>query len=231
MSLRPGPAITGPVRSVHDGTGILARRWGRWIWPAEEDDQSVPAALRRLAGTGGVATLGAIVVQDSPGLMWLATGGWCAAAWHAARKAGATEEPEEATAAALSPREFTELVRAAIPPGSPGVHLAELVDLLDAEAPRDPPWDTSAVPALATAAGLPVVSTRSHTRPGSASTGIRAKDLPPPPGAERGPVAVVAAGQRDDNDNDTASDSATALIISDPTDPSGTRHIVKRRAA
>lgn len=71
-----------------------------------------------------------------------------------------------------------ELVRALIGPGS-GVHLAEVAERL-AEVEPGRAWDTADVRELAALAGVPVNPTRSRTRAGS-STGIRARDLPPPP--------------------------------------------------
>ncbi|WP_326597734.1 hypothetical protein [Streptomyces sp. NBC_01803] len=200
--LRPGPAITGPAARAYDGGGVLARRYGRWLWPRDEERRSVTALALRLAGSGLLTSWGATAVQGDPRLMWPATGIGLYAAWRAGGGSGpedgAQEQPDDA--GTITGTEFVELVRALIGPGS-GVHLAEVAERL-AEVEPGRAWDTADVRELAALAGVPVNPTRSRTRAGS-STGIRARDLPPPsPDVGAAPSGVVAAGQTANNNSD-----------------------------
>lgn len=85
--LRPGPAITGPAARAYDGGGVLARRYGRWLWPRDEERRSVTALALRLAGSGLLTSWGATAVQGDPRLMWPATGIGLYAAWRAGEAA------------------------------------------------------------------------------------------------------------------------------------------------
>lgn len=210
--LRLGPAITGPLAQIHDGAGELSRRYGRWLWPAE--DPTIRRLLLRLAGSGVIVYLGATVVTDSPGWMWPASIGGAVAAYRAGKPGtGPTDGEQPGTAAedvtetdddqpedGPDDAEFIALVRDLIGPDGKGIHLAEIPAALTREWPHRQ-WDAADARALAQRAGLPIHSTRSPNRNGP-STGIRRKDLPPPPLPEEALVGVVGAGQTSDNDND-----------------------------
>ncbi|WP_193317990.1 MULTISPECIES: hypothetical protein [Streptomyces] len=230
--IRPGPTIRIPAARVHDGSAIIARRWARWIWPEDEDQQSLPAALRRLAATGGVLYLAGTAVLDSPVLMWPAASAWCVVAYRT-RPEPETEEPVDDEAAQDDPEpepgpdeaEFTELVRALIGDG-PGIHLAEIPPALTRRWPHRH-WTPADARHLAAEAGLPIAGTRSATRPGS-STGIRAKDLPPLPDRETSPDGVVAAGQpANNNTNNTIVDEIGqgGWVTRDPAETTARHHV------
>ena len=230
--LKVGPRIKKPAARIHNGSAILGRRWGRWIWPEAEEQQSIPAALRRLAGTGGVAYLAGTAVLDSPALMWPAVTTWCVCAYRTV-EAPVPEGEEEAVGAdeddtvdepppaplplPLGPDVFTEKVRGRLT-GHRAVHLAELAEDIGTDIPT--------VRAMADAAGIPVRDTRSSTRTGS-TVGIRADDLPDPsPDPERGQEPVVGAGQPDVNNNNTVTEewAEGAWVTRDPAETAARHH-------
>ena len=181
--------------------------------PGESADEKGPrrsaaSALRRIAGSGGVAYLGAQALATSTWLLWPTTIATLAAAYRAGapsedveqQDVEAAEEPEqqqdEEEPHGPSDGEFVALLRELVGNG-PGVHLAEIPPALAARWPHRQ-WDGTDVRALAGEAGLPISGTRSATRAGS-STCIRRKDLPPPPIGDPAHGAVVAAGQAANN--------------------------------
>ena len=234
--LKVGPALRIPAARIHNGSAELGRRWGRWIWPENEERQSVKAAAGRVAVTGLGGALSGTILLDSPALMWPATIGWCVVAY---RTHPETEEPADAEDEAPEPEaepesepgpsddEFVQLVRELIGDG-PGIHLAELPPAL-AEHYPGVRWDTDTARALVVRAGLPIRGTRSATRTTvGSSTGIRAKDLPPLPPSERAPEGVVAAGQPTNNNTNNSTTEPIGqggYAVREPAETAARRHV------
>lgn len=137
-----------------------------------------------------------------PWLMWALAAWWCTVAWRAGapRSAGKNPADEEAPAAApetAAPTAPTALLVAAVrtlAAGGAGAHLKALAEHLTEETKR--PWDTAAVRAACTAAGITVSD--SVRQPGrGVSTGVRVDALPVPLSSPSPApvVAVVVAGQ------------------------------------
>lgn len=76
--VRGGVWLGGACCRVHDGSVVLAGRYGAWLgcWRAG------PAA-RRVAGSGVVAWLGAVTLDRATALLWPLAVWWCWAAWRA----------------------------------------------------------------------------------------------------------------------------------------------------
>lgn len=171
--MRLGPAITGPATRIYDGSGILYRRWTGWVWPEEP---TLLGTVGRFGGTVFGASMAWTAVQASPGLMWVAAGGWCIAAYRAEEEPDEGDDEEDGEPDPVTTDEFIELLHDALGDAK-GVHLSTLAErLADLEPGRR--WDTAAVRQLATDAGVPV--TDSVRVGGSVSTGIKRKDAPPP---------------------------------------------------
>lgn len=166
------------------GTVELTSRYYIWLWA-----DGFKAAAARI--TGGVTAAGFLagICLAAPILTIPTAAVWCLAAWHA----GPTETREEEADDEPDDSEEEPDILAVLHhllDDAKAIHLAQIAEYL-----YDDPAATATVRELCAAAGVPI--TRGVRVPGRAvSTGVHRRDLPPlPDHSPTDPVAVVGAGQ------------------------------------
>jgi hypothetical protein len=176
---------------IGDGSAALA--WRILSWPAAGEGWR--ACCGRTVWLGFCGWASWQIVDHQHATAALLAAGWLRAAWRTTPAAETEDhledqEPEDPDASPAAGPTTADLITAAhtLATGA-GVHLAQLAQHLYCD-----PTATPQVRSLAAAAGIPI--TRGVRVPErGVSTGIRAVDLPPLPGPSlTAPVAVVAAG-------------------------------------